>query len=274
MIPFDCTDVDLDEVQVQLKPRLQCTWRWSSSSQLTCTLSNYLKYATTYSVEIDSSFEAIDGTQLSEVVSYTFSIASLGATADIDYWDDPTEPIAKLSFSQPVALSTVLEKVRFRDSSTNDRVSVKPRSTQKVRFRDKVFFQQKQVGHWIRISKADTEQLISVLRTQGAGDTSRDVDPRTIASRHWVVEPTESLLLGTSYDLDVLPGVTSVFGTEPTRQVLHASWFTTFSSFELVGLECTYTTGATHQQILGEPGHVELTGCDPDGEQRCCLQLH
>ncbi|MCY3884516.1 MAG: Ig-like domain-containing protein, partial [Gammaproteobacteria bacterium] len=263
MVPFGRTDMDLEEVPVQIKPRLSCTWRWSSNTQLTCTHSDYLKYSTTYSIEIDNAFEATDGTELVAAQTHTFKTASLGVVVNLDYWYGPARPIAQLAFSQPIDLRTVLTKVHFRNSSTNDAIGIKLSSTE-IDFGSHVIYRQNESGKWLRLSETDAQHLKESLRNLRDENNEIGIKLSVIASSQWNVEPEEPLDLATSYEIEVLPEVTSIFATEPTRHILHASRFATFSEFEVVGLECEFTDGTIHQHLIHRHDQDELAGCDPD----------
>ncbi len=114
MVAFGQTDKDLREVPVQIKPSLSCDWRWTTTSQLTCSHIRYLRDTTTYVISIGTSIESLDGSSLAETAEYTFRTASLGVHGSFNYWRSPTQPIFSVRFTQPMSLGTVLEKLQIR----------------------------------------------------------------------------------------------------------------------------------------------------------------
>jgi hypothetical protein len=76
MVSLGQTDKDLEKVAIKVRPRLACEWRWTSTTQLTCRFNEYLRHSASYSIKIDGTFEAIDGTVAAIEESFTFKTSS------------------------------------------------------------------------------------------------------------------------------------------------------------------------------------------------------
>lgn len=264
MVLFGRTDRDLDEVDVQIKPRLDCTWRWTTTSRLACTFDDNLRHSTAYSIKIDGTFEAVDGSVHAIDKSYSFKTASLSATARADDWHDPTRPVVNITFSQPVELRTILDSVRFRNLATSELTKAKIAPLDETRRHRIELYQQHESGVWYRMSPSDEERTQRDLEVQFGDETGGIPDSYRIASRRWTIEPIRPLTAASTYDVEVESGITSIIGTEPTPSVLQALRFDTFGTFELVGLECSYADGTIHQHVANDPDQASLSDCDPD----------
>lgn len=272
MVAFGHTSTYLEEVAVQVRPRLDCEWLWTSTTQLTCRFFAFLRDSSSYSIKIDGTFEAVDGTSVAIQETYSFKTASISASAEADDWHDPTTPVVNITFSQPVDLETVLETVRFRNVDTSDLTDIKIGSTKAgswlapfARTLDRELYRQHESGNWFRMTPNDDTRIRANLKSLSHVDKGDLPASHRIASRRWTIEPVQSLSPASSYEVVVDSGLTSIFGTQPTQSELVALRFSTFSStFELSGLECTYTNGTIHQYLANTQNPMLLSDCDPD----------
>ena len=265
MVSLGQTDRYLEEVAVQIRPRLQCDWRWISTTRLTCTFIQNLRPSSTYTIKIDGTFEAVDGTASAIDETYSFRTALLSAFASADHWHDPTSPVVSITFSQPVSLETVLDNVRFRHVGTSDLTDIKIALADEQRMRHTLLYRQHDGGDWYRVSPNDAARIKLDLESQSLESTGDWPAFNRIASRSWTIEPSQALTSASAYDVVVDSGVTSIFGSQPTQRELLALRFNTFSStFELNGLECTYTDGTIHQYLANSQNPMLLSDCDPD----------
>ena len=265
MVSLGQTDRDLEEVAVQIRPRLQCDWRWTSTTRLTCSFSQYLRHSSTYTIKIDGTFKAVDGTAGSIEESHSFRTALLSAFASADNWHDPTTPVVSVTFSQPVALETVLENVHLRHVGTSDVTNIKVALASNRRMRPSFLYWQHDGGDWYRVTPRDATRIRLELESHSLESKEGGSVSYRIASRSWTIEPSQTLAPASAYDVVVDSGVTSIFGSEPTQNEILALRFNTFSStFELNGLECTYTDGTIHQYLSNNQSQELLSDCDPD----------
>lgn len=272
MVSLGQTDRDLEEVVVQIKPRLKCEWRWTSTTQLTCRFLEYLRHSGSYSIDINGTFEAVDGTAIAIEETFTFKTSSLSAFARADDWHEPASPVIAITFTQPVDLETVLENVRFRNIESSELTDIKIGSTEAkrgltlyARLPGRELYRQHESGNWYRMTPNDEARTRADLESHANGGTGDFRASYRIASRRWTIEPIQSLTSDSSYEVVVDSGVTSIFGAEPTQSELVAMRLRTFSStFELVGLECAYTDGSIQQHITEDNNQAMLSDCEPD----------
>ncbi|MXW54583.1 MAG: hypothetical protein F4Z66_11560 [Gammaproteobacteria bacterium] len=271
MVAFGQTDKDLSDVPVEITPELQCTWRWTSPNQLTCTHSDFLKYTTSYVVSIGSSFSALDGSSLVSKRQFSFRTASLGVYGRNTYWRSATRPIFYVSFSQPMRLSTMLQKVHIRDLKTSELLEVRAVNIAgpgMLRWEQNTsnFYLQEESGHWTEASESERENLLQSLKGQGIDRERYSKENVDFATKSWYLEPHSNLDPNTTYDLEVDSDVASIFATEPTTRPMHISRFKVYPDFEFLGLECLDTNGEFKQHLIRntQASREKFTGCDPD----------
>lgn len=268
MAAFGQTDQDLTDVPVEIKPELECTWRWTSANQLTC-VHEALRYTTSYVISIGTSLQALDGSMLDSTHEVSFRTASLGVFGTNSLWRSPTRPIFEISFSQPMALGTILDKVHIRDLKTSELHEVKVmHSVSLPRWRQitSTFFHQNEEGEWIRASDAESAEYLLALRDGGIDPENYAEVKREFATRSWMVEPLAPLKPDTPYDLEVASNAKSIFASEPTKLPMHISRFEVYPAFEFLGLECLDTKGSFKQHLIDSSDNMgtRLTDCDPD----------
>lgn len=269
MVAFGQTDKDLDSVPVEIKPALECTWRWTSSTQLTCTHSDFLTYTTSYSITVGTTIEALDGSRLASQREFTFQTASLRVYGRNSLWRHATRPIIEVTFSQPMALETILEKVHIRDEQASELKEIKVvHVTDMPRYRrySPTFYVQDEGGLWVRANDSEEEELLQYLDGRGIDRKKYAADKRNFASRTWFLESLLSLVPDTTYDLEVAPNVKSISATESTTRSMHIAQFEVYPAFTLLGLECQDTNGAFRQHLINASGSSQgrLSNCDPD----------
>ena len=268
MVPLGQTDKDLSDVPVEIEPALQCTWRWKSATQLTCTHSDFLRYTTSYSITIGSSLQALDGSMLDSQQEFGFRTASLGVYGYNTHWRGPTQPTFTLSFSQPMQLRTILESVHIRDLRSSEVREVKvihETDTFARQLFTSTLFRRHEDGDWIPASASEKEELLRLLQDEGVDRETHASGMQEFAARRWTIEPLEPLKPNTTYDLEVAANVKSIFATEPTTRLLHVSRFSVFPAFEFLGLECKDVEGSFKQHLVeGTNAKQNLTSCDPD----------
>lgn len=269
MVAFGQTDRDLSDVDVDIKPALECTWRWTSPTQLTCTHSDFLRPSTSYVLSVGKSIRAIDGSTIATRRDFGFKTASLTVRGESFVWRSLTQPIFNVVFSQPMELETILQKVHIRDLKTSELHEIKVvHLSESPRFASitPTFFVRDENGAWNRANHSETQKLLQSLEDSGIDRKKYETEGRNFVSRSWAVEPVDSLEPDTTYDLEVAPKVWSFSATEPTTRAMHISRFKVYPEFELIGLECFDSKSLFKQYLLNapQPNEKRLTGCDPD----------
>ena len=269
MVAFGQTDKDLSTVPVEIKPELQCTWRWTGLSQLTCAHSDRLLYTTSYVISIGISLEALDGSRLESQREFSFRTASLGAYGRTSFWRSPTRPVYKLTFSQPMSLGTIVQNVQIRDLTSSELQEIKVvhfAGLSRIHRLVSPHYRQNKEGVWTRVSETERAAQLQSLEDGGIDRASYAKEKPEFATRTWFVEPLSSLKPNTPYDLEVASNVTSVFATEPTTLPMHISRFEVYPAFEFLGLECQDNNGTFLQKLLRSTASSSgrLEGCNPD----------
>lgn len=269
MVAFGQTDKDLSDIDVKIKPALECTWRWTSPTQLTCIHSDFLRPSTSYVLSVGTSIPAIDGSTLATRRDFGFKTATLTVRGGSFVWRSPTKPIFDVVFSQPMELETILQKLYIRDLKTSELREIKVvQLSEFSRFAStaQTFFVRDENNAWNRANHSETQDLLQSLGDGGMDRKKYETEGRNFVSRSWTVEPVDSLDPDTTYDLEVAPKVWSFSATEPTSRAMLISRFKVYPDFELLGLECSDSKGLFKQYLLSAPPPNEqrLTGCDPD----------
>ena len=158
------------------------------------------------------SVEALDGSRLISQRTFTFQTASLRVYGQNSLWRHATRPIFEVTFSQPMDLETILEKVHIRDLKSSELQETKVvRLTDLPRYQSysPTFYLPDAGGSWVRANEHDKEELLQYLEGRGIDRKKYAADQRNFASRSWLVEPLSSLNPDTTYDLEVAPNVKS-----------------------------------------------------------------
>ncbi|MGA7966072.1 MAG: Ig-like domain-containing protein, partial [Gammaproteobacteria bacterium] len=120
---FDRTMVPLgdmarapQDVPVRIEPALKCTWRWLDTDELACRLPGQQRFrpATRYRIRVDTDFKALDGTELAQPVTQTFTTQLPAATwFNFRQWRSPVTPVYLMNFNLPVTAAAVARSVVF-----------------------------------------------------------------------------------------------------------------------------------------------------------------
>lgn len=268
MVAFGQTDRDLSDVPIEISPELQCTWRWTGPSQLTCTHSDFLKYSTSYVISIGTSLKALDGSGLASDRKFSFRTASLGVSGRASHWRSATRPIFDVNFTQPIPLSMILEKVHIRNLKTSELHEIEAVDLASWTRFDSVgsdFFILDESGKWARAGESEKGALLKDMKW-GIDREKFASEKREFATRSWYLESRSSLDPDSTYDLEIDSNVKSIFATEPTTRSMHITRFEVYPKFELLGLECVDNEGSFKQHLISDATATEetLTGCNPD----------
>lgn len=190
------------EIPIRITPDPDCQWRWLDPSALACQLaeSHRLARSTRYRIEVDSGFEALDGTSLSEAGRYGF----VTERPEVRYqwfqtWTGPGEPVLRLTLNQAVDGESLARALRFE-------VPIGP-------------------------DLPDTERP--------HGDVSVEVEADEGRTHTWFVRPRHPLPLAEQVALRVVPGIESTEGSVPSVDDRVLASFTTFGPARLLGLSCS-----------------------------------
>ena len=124
VVPIGRMEREPDEIPIQIRPELECEWRWLNTSSLACQLGEKTKLvpSTRYSVVLGigpsaDTFRARDGSKLSESITHSFITQRPKVTRYwFHKWKSPGWPGILVTFDQKVALDSVQEKLSFRDA--------------------------------------------------------------------------------------------------------------------------------------------------------------
>ncbi|MDD3762027.1 MAG: alpha-2-macroglobulin family protein [Nevskiales bacterium] len=116
MVPLGRMVRDADAVPVRISPDPGCQWRWLDPAVLTCELppGRTLQPATAYAVEVPAGLRALSGDALQRRVEHRFVTERPRVRyAQVVEWRGATEPLLRISFSQPVTAASVAAALRL-----------------------------------------------------------------------------------------------------------------------------------------------------------------
>ena len=258
VVPLGRMERDAAEIPVEISPALACEWRWLTASALACQLKDAeaLKPSTRYTVTVNPSLKAEDGTVLSAPVTHEFITTRAALDrAEFTAWSGPGEPSVLVTFNQPVRRDSVVKALRFHwvENGEGERA-----------------VQATQGEEW---TQAPDDALVAVPREPGIlGFFKRLLAyfswfrpdsmaaPHEWARRAWVVTPVKPLPLDTEIELDMKPGLVSGLGPEQSIVDQQIQKFATFGAFKFLGARCTGNDG---KEIVIRPGDKDAAPCGP-----------
>ena len=116
VVPIGRMERTSQEVPINIKPDLNCEWRWINTSSLACELdeSSQLKPATKYKIRVDAKFIANDGSKLTKTFKYSFiTQRPVVKYTWFSTWKAPGWPVIIASFDQKVDLNSVSDHLYF-----------------------------------------------------------------------------------------------------------------------------------------------------------------
>lgn len=237
VVPLGAMERSNDEVFVTSEPKINCQWRWLSTTSLACQLdgNNALKPATRYQLTMAPGIRAEDGATLAAPVKHEFTTALPKVSYSwVTTWKNPGQPVFVLSFNHPVAKNSLAQHLGIVQQEAGSSTSVST-DANKVEF-------------VVEKEERDRQEAIPLN-----GDEAR---------MRWQAYPKEPLAEGKGFALTINPGLVSAAGPEPGREQRQLLPFYTFPAFKFLGIRCTTNRG---ERILIEPTQTEAAAkCDPD----------
>jgi uncharacterized protein YfaS (alpha-2-macroglobulin family) len=110
VVPIGRMERDASEVPITIDPRLECEWRWISTSALACQLGEdqALTPATRYTLTLSPELRAHDGSRLVSRQTHKFITQRPGVQyANFRTWHGPGMPEIFLNMNQPVEVDSI-----------------------------------------------------------------------------------------------------------------------------------------------------------------------
>jgi hypothetical protein len=205
VVPIGKMDRTAEELGVAVTPATKCQWRWLNTSSLACQLDGKesLKKATKYTLTIEPKITAEDGGKINAAATYDFSTERPTVRyTDFQTWKGPGNPVIRVVFSQPVAISSVKRTLSFLDKKTNavSGVVVSPDETDRELPLVAMVPNEKKGFLLGKIFQKNDNQT-----TQVNGEEAR---------RIWVIEPEKSLPEDSDIEVTLAAGLISAEGPE------------------------------------------------------------
>lgn len=237
VVPLGRMERDASEIPVTITPALNCQWRWLNTSALACQLDeqNELRKATRYHLLMQPGIQAEDGGMLAKAYEHHFvTERAVLRYAWFSEWRSPGTPVIRLTFNQSVSRQSVAALMQFVQ-----RVDGKDLAKQALNVDPDP--QDRDNPRYIAVP-GEGYVLDFGPRTEANASSPSDDDLRHVdgdeARRVWLVSPQQELVLDSSYDLRIRPGLVSALGPEPGVEQRTVVNFDTFPEFEFLGLSC------------------------------------
>lgn len=266
---FDRTMVPLgdmarapQDVPVRIEPALKCTWRWLDTDELACRLPGQQRFrpATRYRIRVDTDFKALDGTELAQPVTQTFTTQLPAATwFNFRQWRSPVTPVYLMNFNLPVTAAAVARSVVFMPQAGTGGTPARAEP-----------FTKEREGPLLLPVPGVPGAVAWIQNPQPVKPADAD-KPAYAARKTWLVVPAHPLASGAAYALTLEPGLTTPLGSLPGTGGLRGNaGFTTFGPFRFRGVACAtadsddlhLTPGATASARC-RPGSVQLAFSAP-----------
>lgn len=235
-------DRTADEVPIAIEPDPGCRWRWLDSSALACELGDgALRPATRYSLVVQPTIVALDGSTLAAPVQHAFETERPRiAYAWFSTWRGPGSPVVRVVLNQPVTAAALRERLVFELAEAGLRFGVE-------------------------VEPDPEGEAFAGPRAAPADDRSpsdqalQDSDARRV----WLVTPTEPLPGAARASLLIEPGLRSAEGELPGNEARTVVEFDTFPDFRFAGVTCT--TNDQRQVLIRADGTGPDVRCNPLG---------
>lgn len=226
-VPLGRMERASSEVGVAISPALECEWRWTDTSTLSCNLSQKarMKPATRYTVTVQQQFDSTVTERLAAPVKGVFTTELPGLSWPwITSWKSPTEPVVSISPTLRVEQSALQQHLVFQ-APDGERVGV-------------------------TLSEAERPE----------GQEERGVPGQKLL----LATPAKPLLPDTSYKLFLTKGLRSESGELALDKDKGFVTVHTFPEFKLAGLGCVSLKGAEVFVPADAPaGGKQIEKCDP-----------
>jgi len=256
MVPLGDMARARQDVPIRIEPALKCTWRWLDTDELACRLPGQQRFrpATRYRIRVGTDFKALDGAELAQPVTQTFTTQLPAATwFNFRQWRSPVTPVYLMNFNLPVTAAAVARSVVFMPQADTGGAPARAEPFNKER---------------------DGPLLLPVPGVPGAVAWIEDPQPvkpadagkpAYAARKTWLVVPAHPLAPGAAYSLTLKPGLTTPLGSLPGTGGLRGNaGFTTFGPFRFRGVACAT---ADSDDLHLSPGATVSARCRPGSVQ-------
>ncbi len=258
VVPIGQMERDSKDVPVTIKPQLACEWRWLNTSALACQLrqQDKMQLATHYDVEMQPGINTLDGVQLKEAVTHSFTTARPKVTyLRFVNWLSPGTPLIQISFNQPVTKASVENTLTMTAGQMVEGQAEGNQPVNIIAYPDNL---PRELPWWMALTNETEQPNVDDQLNQIKEDEARRV---------WVVEPKRELPLNQSIRLDIVPGLASSEGSETGIERRTLLNFETYPEFKFLGLRCTLK--GTNTSLSISPSQLKQWQEDPSTIQQC-----
>lgn len=230
VVPLGRMDRDASEIPIVITPEVKGQWRWLNRATLALLLddSSALHPATRYEIIVNPGIRDEDGVTLHVPLVHTF-ITQRPTVTDVWFklWESPDMPVMRTYFNQPVSKESV-EQYLFMG------IKGKGQSRFLISVRPDPDYEKRQLWR----NKRNRSQTI---QNQGQSEMKPESSPLLNSVEYrteWLVSPKNQLPPDTDIELNIEPGLKSVFGKEGGKENRGIYSFRTFPAFTFLGIEC------------------------------------
>ena len=274
VVPVGRMERTAAEIPVDIIPKLDCQWRWITTSALACILdqNDKLRETTEYTVTIEPGIRAEDGATIDQAYTHRFITQRPQVRHTwFDTWLDPGTPAVVLWFNQPVSRSSVRASIMFVYSeSADNQVS----ATRAVKVEKAPNTREK--PHYITgpgesyVLDDDAEETPEQTQSDRHEDDITKETKGEEARRVWLILPEKALPAATRVVLKVTPGLVSALGKQTGVEDRTLVSFDTFREFEFLGVTCAdndgkdiFITNTNKPGKCNPQSHIKLTFSAP-----------
>lgn len=231
---------------IKIDPHIDCKWNVINSKTIACPINlqgtNKLKLATIYTIIVDNTLKAIDGTMLEQEKKFTFSTLHPDvAEISIYSWKNYGKPIFQLNFNQFIE-ANVLENVLY---IIPDNPKLKDKKY-KIRILSEEEF----------LSEDALNNLNKEFQNFFANENNKSLKN---TKKIILFEPIDDLPAGEKFKVILGEGLKSAHGTEKNIGSKELLSFNSFNRSKFLGISCySYNSGKYEEiKILTNTRDVE-----------------
>jgi len=232
IVPLGRMERDTAKIPINIKPTLECQWRWLTVNSLACQLDNDKAFtpATKYTLTINQGALNEQGERLAQPYTHTFQTTLAKANyAIFDSIEKLGKPVSRVYFDQAVTMRSAKKVLKYRYS-----VNGKSRTTN-----------------------------ATLLNQENVSNQALDKRALPKHAERWRVQPTKPLPKNTAVELIALPGLATPHGNLKSTEEHVVDEFHTYDDFTFLGLSCYDNSYQAVQFSLEEISKAE---CNPEGE--------
>jgi uncharacterized protein YfaS (alpha-2-macroglobulin family) len=212
VVPVGRMERSKSEIAISFSPPINCDWRWTNTSALTCSINqgDTPKQATEYTITVPANFDTTRGTTLRQETKATFATIRPNISGVwFSTWTAPGRPVISLSTNQRVSQESLSKHLFIEDA-------------QKLR-------------HEVDVTPWRNEEPQD-------GEAPDEPSPEQRGLR-WNVSPRNDLPLNARFSLKLSAGLTPLEGSLAGLENAAVTSFSTFPAFSFLGVDCTDLKG-------------------------------